>query len=154
SLSTFEDVLTINYRQWGQTLTSVTGFYNFHYNLDFDQAALPGYLFTTQTPDTYHQFSQELRIASSSTQAFEYLAGVYFQSDHDDSNQAANFPALNGLLRSIPPFAPLVPYLPVGQEILDSQGERVYSLFGSLTCNATNSLKLSAGLRGSWNEKD
>jgi outer membrane receptor protein involved in Fe transport len=143
-LSTFEDVLTVNYRKWGQTFTSVSGFYNYHFEARVDPLNLPVWLDTVQWPEKYHQISQELRVASSTGGALEYLAGVYFQTDELSSSIVGTFPILNPLLGA------LAPYLPVSLSVPSSQGEHVYSTFGSLTWNATESLKFTAGLRGSW----
>ena len=71
-LSTFEDVLTINYRRWGHTFTSVSGFYNYHFDLQFGNDGTPLTLLTTEAPEKYHQFSQEFRVASAAGQAIEY----------------------------------------------------------------------------------
>jgi len=122
-LSTSEEVLTVNNHQWGHTFTSVSGFYNYHYNLNLDGDTLPVTLLNVQAPEKYSQFSQELRVASPTGQTLEYLAGLYFQTDdlHTSVNQSYFFltPTINGL----PPFAPAVPYLPLGQGINYAQRE-------------------------------
>lgn len=152
-LSTFEDVLTVNYTRWDQTFTSVSGFYNYHYNLNLDAAGLPGNVFNIQAPEKYSQFSQELRVASPTGQRFEYLGGAYFQMDQLAFRQDFSLFFLTPALESIPPFAPLVPYLPLGQRTEFEQHEHTYSVFGSLTWNATERVKISGGLRGSQVEK-
>jgi iron complex outermembrane receptor protein len=144
-----EEVLTINYRKWGDTITSVTGFSAYNYDEDVDGDAVPPYLQTFSLPERYHQFSQEFRIASPSDQPLEYLAGAYYQSDYTWIGLVQNFPFLNSIIPTIPPFAPLVPYLPVGRNITYTQDEDVYSLFGALTWNMTPALKLNVGLRRS-----
>ena len=151
SLSTFEDVLTINYRNWGHTFTSVSGYYNYHFNTTISATGIPVYFNTNQYPEHYHQFSQELRVASPTEQPVQYLAGAYFQTDELGWHQDANFPFLNAVLGGIPP---LVPYLPLGATQDFSQPEKVYSVFGSLTWNVTDRLKLNGGIRGSRVEKD
>jgi outer membrane receptor protein involved in Fe transport len=153
--STFEDVLTINYRRWDQLFTSVTGFYNYHYdqNYDFDQTPLT--LLNVESPEKYHQFSQEFRVASTpGDHTFDYLAGAYFQTDVLDWSQAIGFFEFSPLIESIPPFAPLVPYLPLGSNTVYSQGEHSYSVFGSVDWHLTDRLKLTGGLRGSWVHKN
>lgn len=154
TLSTNEDVLTVNYSQWGHTFTSVTGFYNYHYILDLDADGVPQDLLNVQAPEHYDQFSQELRVASPADQSIEYLGGLYFQTDRMAFRQDFSYFFLTPTLDSIPPFAPLVPYLPLGQSTKYSQLEHTYSVFGSTTWNATDQLKLTAGLRGSWVNKD
>ena len=148
-----ESALTINEHLWDQTFTSVTGFYAYHFDQNLDLDATPANLATTAAPERYNQVSQELRVASPTDQPIEYLAGFYYQSDHLVYNQSVDFPFLTPVFASIPPFAPLVPYLPIAQSFNYDQPERDYSVFGSATWNVTDELKLSAGLRGSWVEK-
>jgi iron complex outermembrane receptor protein len=154
SLSTFESVLTINYTQWGHTFTSVSGFYNYHFDANDAPSELPVTLLTTNFPEKYHQFSQELRVASPTGQTLEYLAGAYVQTDQLASEFNLNLPGLNPVVESVPPFAPLVPYLPLAEASTFSQGEHVDSVFGSLNWNVTDRLRLNAGLRGSSVKKD
>ncbi|MDE2133828.1 MAG: TonB-dependent receptor [Alphaproteobacteria bacterium] len=152
-LDTGETVLTVNYRRWDHTFTSITGFYDYHYtgNLDADFTPLP--LLNIQAPEKYHQFSQEFRVASPAGQSLEYLAGAYFQTDRLFFRQDFTYYFLSPKIASIPPFAALVPYLPLAQDDNFGQDEDSYSVFGSLTWNVTDRLKLSGGLRGSWVHK-
>jgi iron complex outermembrane receptor protein len=152
-LSTFETALTMNYRRWGQTFTSVTGFYNYNYkqNLELDTTPIAGA--TVIAPEHYNQFSQEFRLASPTGQTIEYLAGAYLQTDHLFYRQDDNFPFLTPTFESAPPFTALDPYLPVSEDDNYSQPEHVYSLFGSASWNVTDSLKLTAGVRGTYDKK-
>src|SRR5262249_5608357 len=112
SLSSFEEVLTLNYRQWGLTFSSVTGFYNYHAYSQGDGDQLPQDLFTFTVPEKFYQFSQEFRVTSPSGGALEYLAGVYFQTDTDTANSWLGVPFIN-FVASIPGFTGLAPYLPL-----------------------------------------
>jgi iron complex outermembrane recepter protein len=152
-VSTYEDVLTINYRKWGHTFTSVTGYAQDNSYSKADFANLPTYQQTQSGGESYYQFSQELRIASPTDQPVEYLVGAYFQTDHLNNAIYINLPSLNGVA-SIPAFSALAPYLPLAVEAVYRQGEDVYSVFGSLIWNVTDRLKLTAGLRGSEVKKD
>jgi len=153
-LSTFEDALTINYHEWSHTFTSVSGFYNYHYDAQSDSYQLPLYLLTDLQPEKYHQFSQELRVASAAGGRLEYLAGIYFQTDELDSNTEVNAPFLSPLIEAY--FPPLVPYLPLSVAGRGdfTQNEHVYSAFASAKWNATDRLQFNAGLRASWVDKD
>jgi iron complex outermembrane receptor protein len=154
TLSTFEDVLTVNYRQWNHTFTSVTGFNSYHSNADVDNGLLPvDQIATSQSPEKYHQFSQELRVASAADQTLAYLAGVYFQTDQLNYSQQATLPLFDGVAAGSP-FLGLAPYLPIASLGGFSQREDVYSGFGSLTWTATDKLRISGGLRASWVSKD
>lgn len=147
SLSNFESLLTMNYHVAGQTLTSVSDFsqYDFYSRLDPYQFG-DEYLQTNEDPEKYGQFSQELRIASPTGGTFEYLAGVYFQSDHLAFDLDANAPWTDflGPVLGIPSQ-----YLPLGISTGFSQQEKIYSGFASLTWHATDDLKVNGGIRTS-----
>jgi iron complex outermembrane recepter protein len=153
-LSSFEDVLTVNYRQWEHTFSSITGFYNYHSDESVSEDGTPLLLVEIGPKEKYHQFSQELRIASPTDQRIEYLAGAYFQTDELNFDDQSNVPALTPIIEVVPPFAPLIPYTPFGAEVIMPQTEHIYSVFGALRWNLTDHLKLNAGLRGSWVNKD
>lgn len=153
SLDSSEYALTVNYKQWDQTFTSVSGFYNYHYNENVDGDGTPLSLLNLQEPEDYHQFSEELRVASPADQRIEYLGGVYFHTNQLSFQHNSTYYFLNSTLASAPALSSLIPYLPLAQEIDYSQGERTYSAFGSTTWNATDSLKLGAGLRSTWVKK-
>jgi iron complex outermembrane recepter protein len=146
-LSTNEDVLTVNDRLGGLTLTSVSAFYGYHYNLNLDADGLPQTLLNGQVPEKYHQFSQELRLASPTDQPIEYLAGLYFQTDKVTMGQAFTYDFLSPVISSVPPFAALIPYLPFAQNILYDQDEHTYSGFGSVNWHATDALSIGGALR-------
>ncbi|MEA2260365.1 MAG: iron complex outerrane recepter protein [Acidobacteriaceae bacterium] len=148
SLSTFENVLTLNYRQWGHTFTSVSGMYNYDFRLNVDSRNLPVYLQTGAGGEDYRQFSQEFRVASPTGRPIEYLAGVYFQTDRLDFNSYGTIPVLN-FLATIPGLQGLAPYLPISEVLAFGQGEHVYSAFAALTWNATDRMKFNVGLRAS-----
>jgi outer membrane receptor protein involved in Fe transport len=152
-LSTVESVLTTNYRIGNHTLTSVSGYYYYDYGLHVDGDGTPLALITANVPEHFHQFSQELRIASPLGQTFEYLGGLYFHDDRLSAQQDTNYFFLTPNLRSAH-FAALGPYLPLGQEIRYTQPERTYSVFGSATWNANDRLKFTTGLRASKVDKD
>ena len=149
-LDTSEYVLTVNYRRWDQTFTSVSGYYEYHYNENEDTDGTPLNLLNVQAPESYHQFSEELRAASPTNQPLQYLSGVYFHTDDLSFSHSNSYYFLTPTLEAAPAFASLAPYLPLGQDIHFSQPEETYSVFGSATWNATDSLTFGAGMRASW----
>ena len=153
-IDTNESVLTLNYRQWGHTFTSVTGYYGYRFFLNQDADAIPADVLNAQAKERYRQYSQEFRIASPANQPIEYLAGLYFQTDKLDLNSPLTIFSLSPVVRSTPALSPLIPYLPLAQSTNFIQNERSDALFGSMTWNATDRLKLTAGLRGTWVKKD
>lgn len=153
-LDTDAVVLRADYDLGGSTLTSVTGHTHYDYALDFDIDGTALTLMNVHAPEQYEQFSQEFRITTATGGAFEFTGGVYFQKDRLDLEQSVNFFFLTPVIQSIPPFAPLVPYLPFGQMVNARQDEEIYSIFGSATWNVSDRLSVTAGLRGSQVEKD
>ena len=154
TLNTVESVLNVNYYRDGHTFTSISGYYNYQYNLNLDPDATPMLLFSAQVPERYHQASQEFRVVSSSDQFISYLAGVYYQTGELNNRQDSSFYFLSPNVSAAPPLAPLVPLLPLGQTIGFNQEEDNYSVFASLTFNFTENLKFSPGVRGTRVKKD
>jgi outer membrane receptor protein involved in Fe transport len=150
-LSTFEGVLTLHYRLGGHTLTSVTGFYNYHFTENIDADATPLQLLNLQIAEADHQVSQELRITSPQDQTFEYLAGLYVHNDHlaGGATSLTDF-YLTPTVLNTAAYAALRPYLPLASANPYEQVEHSYAAFASLDWNVTNQLKVGAGLRGSW----
>jgi iron complex outermembrane receptor protein len=150
NLSTFEDVLTLHYHLGEHTLTSVTGFYNYHFKENVDADGTPLQLLNLQVLERYHQFSQELRFNSPQGETLEYLAGLYVQNDH----LVGNANNLNDFYQTTPAnektYPTLVPYFPLGASQPYEQAEHSYAAFASLDWNVTDQFKVGAGLRGSW----
>ena len=149
-LSTFEDVLTMHYRVGEDTLTSVTGFYNYHFTENVDADGSPLQLFTLQTAEGYHQFSQELRIASPQGQTFEYLGGLYVQNDHLNGYSSDLTYYYQTTAANEKAYPALLPYFPLAISGPLEQEEHSYAAFTALDWNVTDQLKIGAGMRGSW----
>ena len=145
-----DDVLTLNWRHWGHTFTSVTGYTYYDDHMNWDVYNLATSQFASNQSEHYHQWSQELRVASPTDWPVEYLAGAYLQSDQLSSHQGAVLNFFNPLFSLIPPLAPLIPYEPLNLDINYPQNEKVYSGFGSLSWKPLDGLKLTAGVR--WSE--
>ncbi|MEM7360924.1 MAG: TonB-dependent receptor [Pseudomonadota bacterium] len=146
------------------TLTSVTSYatYDLEFFDDFDFGAAfdevnfvifnPGqvvpYSTYFQRNEDYDQFSQELRIASSTDNKLEYLAGLfYFKSDWNSAEQQ---------FWSTPNFPPPIPGQLFNGPFTNvfSQETETLSLFGQATLNFTDRLRASLGLRYTDEEKD
>ena len=73
--------LNMNYDFGSMTLTSITGYRDSHenYNEDFDNLPNPAIkVLDAPRETTVEQFSQELRLASDTSSAFNWLVGAYF----------------------------------------------------------------------------
>jgi iron complex outermembrane recepter protein len=150
-LDNYSSAITANYRLGDLTLTSVTGYYQYDFASRGDQVGFSEFLNTHSSWENYNQFSQELRIASPTNQTFEYLAGLYFQTDNLTQSIELNAPFVDALgpILGVP-----AEFLPLSWSPGFSQREDVYSAFGSLSWNVTDQLKLTGGLRGSSVKKD
>lgn len=71
--------LTTNYDFSGHTLTAVTGFLDFSSDETCDCDYTPVNILSLNLDEEYKQFSQEIRIASPTGGAVEWLAGVFYQ---------------------------------------------------------------------------
>jgi outer membrane receptor protein involved in Fe transport len=148
-LDTAEGVLTMSYRPSERNaITATTGFYTYTYNLNVAANASPTALLTAAVPETFHQFSQEVRLASETDRTLEYMAGLYFQDQRLNASQVFNYFFLSPML---PPA--LAAQGPLGQQISFRVPEKTYSVFGSVGWHLTDALKINAGLRGSYVEK-
>jgi iron complex outermembrane receptor protein len=149
-LSTFLETLTINYHVGVDTLTSVTGFNNYHAfeGGDFGYTGVPDIIVPQR--EKYNQFSQEFRLTSPTGGTIEYMAGAYFQTDTINNTRSAilDFVDPIGLELGVP-----ADDLPVDQHLSFYQRENIFSAFGSVNWNITNRLKLTTGLRATLEGK-
>lgn len=126
----------------GHTLTSVTAFRRWD-NIQFqDQDRLPGVVAgLPQQHDRgdlgFEQLSQEIRLASPKGGLIEYVVGAYFMRATDDELYRRETTTLTGTTRAV--FNGLADY-----GVTDNNT----SLFGEATINASDRLRLIAGLRG------
>lgn len=151
------EVLTLEYNKWGHTFTSVTGQYGYDYSSHKDQADTGTYLATASTPESYKQFSQELRVASAADKKIQYMAGVYFQTDNLNATIQGNSPYFTPLLPLFltpSQFAQVQPYLPAAYNDDYGQKETIESIFGSVSWSIIDQLKVNAGLRATSVRKD
>ncbi|MDH7972084.1 TonB-dependent receptor [Sphingomonas sp. AR_OL41] len=102
---------------------------------------LSGILFTQEDDYRTHQYSQELRLASSGTSAFKWLLGAYYYHERSNHTAIVDYQFNNY-------------YGYAGRARYDSTGTTdAFALFGNLSYNITDKLKLQAGLRWSSDHK-
>ena len=115
-------------------LTAISGYSHYSYLKRIDADFSPAPLFASQFTENFNQYSQEIRIASPTGGAIEYIVGGYFhRSDYrlgGESRVAAG--------SSIRTFN------------LDNT---VWSGFGQMTWNVTPDLHLSGSLRYTYDRK-
>ena len=74
----------IDWSVGGIDITSNTSYWKYNYDYRNDSDTTPAPIATTQNLDNFSQFAQELRLSGKAGDLFQYFAGVYFQSDHQD----------------------------------------------------------------------
>ncbi len=150
-------VLTMNFALGNHMLTSITGYLGYDYDELCDCDFTGASLFTVRSKEDYEQFSQELRIASPTGGAIEYIAGAYYQTSDLDFRDEFAVPGNSVVPAAINAIAPL----PVGVYFNDLRAPRTFvqdtdlwSVFGQLTWNVSDTLRLTAGGRYSSEKKD
>lgn len=149
-----EYVGKLTWQAGSQTITSTTGYYRYNYFEVVDADGSPFQFLTGYLPERFYQFSQELRIASDDTRPLSYIAGIYFQKNHLNQQNHYHLGILTPVIQTIPPFAALTPYLPLGYVVGFQQDEKTYSGFGALTYKFTPQFRVNAALRYSSVHKD
>jgi iron complex outermembrane receptor protein len=129
------------------TVTSITSYLTYDYNLQVAGNPSPVPLITATVPEEFDQVSQEIRLASDTFGPIDYLFGLYYLDEDLQARQDTNFQFLT------PPPA-LAPFRPLGQRVDFSLPAQTYSVFGSLGWHVTEDLQLGAGVRASWVDKD
>ena len=128
------------------TLTSVTGYSQFHSNIVnyFDELVPGGGLATTSVyntfPEHFDQFSQELRLLSPTGRKLEYIVGVYYDTSFYHLTQEVGF--------NLPAFA----YLGL-EDTEFKQHAQTVSVFGQATYHILDNLRLLGSLRYTNNQK-
>ncbi|MFK8030265.1 MAG: TonB-dependent receptor [Gammaproteobacteria bacterium] len=155
---TVNSVLNIDWEWDNHTLTSVTGYSNFKFRrrLDSDFSAIP-LLITETLPEQFEQISQEFRLASDPGGRFDYIAGLYWQTNRYDTLRQTRIDgdtlaelllgplgnALGGAARTT-----------TGRTFqkFDQEADS-FAVFGELTWHVSDRLRAKAGLRYSDEEK-
>ncbi|GAD47811.1 putative TonB-dependent receptor [Caenibius tardaugens NBRC 16725] len=115
------------------TLTSITGYssYKMHKRIDsdFQHRVMTG----SEFREDFHQYSQELRLASPTTRPLEYIVGIYGHINDYDLTQATQIAAL------------IARYF--------KQDNKVWSAYGSATYKFSDRLRLTGSIRYTYDRK-
>ncbi|MFM5954484.1 MAG: TonB-dependent receptor [Novosphingobium sp.] len=137
--------MTIDQEIGDATLTSVTGYAQYSYRdiCDCDFAAVP--LIQVDAREKYDQFTQELRLTSPKGTPIEYIVGGYYHHANLDYRAIDSFGSsmAYGVLGLPTPL--LLPNLT--RDYTFKQKQTMWSVFGSATWNATDTTRLTVGLR-------
>lgn len=136
------------------TVTSVTGYNRYNYDLRSDLDTTPLPLLGLQNPEKYRQFSQEMRITSDASGPIEYLAGVYYQHSRLNPRQILTYGFLTPAITANPGLAALRPYLPLAIDNAYEEEADTHSMFGALTWKPAPGLQATGAVRYSLVDKD
>lgn len=159
-LESFNASLTAAWTLGDHTLTSTTGYYTHDlFRTTVGGALLPFPTLNTPSglplsqPEDFNSFSQELRFESDTGGRFEYMAGLYYDRSNLEGGVNIGF--------YFAPFWALVPppgVIPanslIAQEVNGDQDQANRSIFGAVTLNVTDSLRINAGARYSSIRKE
>ncbi len=153
-------VLNFNIELGDYELTSTTGYLTYNYDETCDCDFTGASLFSVDFTEDYDQISQELRIASPTSERIRWLGGVYYQHDKLDFGDQILLPINSGVVR-------LVGYATTGNDqgannsLGDTsafrdfeQNNTVSSVFGQVAADLTDRWRASLGLRYTHVEKD
>ncbi len=153
-------VLTFNFDLGDYELTSTSGYLTYSYDETCDCDFTGASLFSVDFTEDYDQISQELRIASPTSERVRWLGGIYYQHDKLDFGDQILLPIGSGVVR-------LVGYATTGDDqgannsLGDTsafrdfeQNNTVSSVFGQVAADLTDRWRASLGLRFTHVEKD
>ncbi len=162
--------LNMNWDVGNGTLTSVTGWAGYEYNDDVDVDWLPLQFIDRSDIHDFEQFSQEVRWASDIGDRFTYTVGAYYDENEldmegqvgIDTNFDGLFPSVCASCLSEHPFPIFAPCLQAGPTARTksarnhnfNQETESWAFFAQGTYELTDSLRLTAGLRYTEEEKD
>jgi iron complex outermembrane recepter protein len=143
--------LTANYETDIGTLTSVTGWagYEFSENCDCDFTGAD--VFSITMNEEYRQFSQELRLVSPGGETVDWIAGVFYQSNELDFNEATSF-SKTSILGALNPQLAIIQGISVPRAY--EQDASAAAIFAQATWNINEAWALTAGGRYTRETKD
>jgi len=144
--------ITINWDLDFATFTSISAYsaYDMQRVQNTDFAVTPS-VHRTEDQD-FHQYSQELRLVSPGGEKIDWIAGAYYEHSNlkvNRVNTVGDF-ALSGPL-SVQPLIDLPGYEPVPTQF--DQDTDNYAAFAQLTYSLTDTVRLTGGLRYTYEEK-
>lgn len=134
----------VNYDLGGMTLTSVTAWRKWDIYGQNDAGAFAAPLLETAGNQAHDQYSQELRLASSSDQRLEWVGGLFYFNRHSKAHSYLRFipSALHSATQN-------------GTTLTDFRIDDIsYAAFGQIAYHVSEALKLSVGARYSQEDQD
>ncbi|MFK7734085.1 MAG: TonB-dependent receptor, partial [Pseudomonadales bacterium] len=142
------------------TLSALLGYSDYSYDAAVNIAGLPFSIYSGTNFEEYDQTSIEIRLASPAGEAFEWIAGVYYQDSSlfTDQPNTIDVTPLLSLVTGLPPAVvdAAVTGAPPLWELAGAnlaQDAELMSLFVNGTWNINESVSVTAGVRYSDDEK-
>ena len=145
-------VATANWNTGIGTLTSITGFNKFNYDENCDCDFTGANILTIDLRERYKQFSQEVRLASDTSNAFEYIFGGFYQTSDHSYRDSINIPSNSILVAAAGAAGGLIANTRAAREAhVDTD---ILSAFGQLTYKFNNHFRVNVGGRVTHEEKE
>jgi iron complex outermembrane recepter protein len=145
--------LTLNWEGDAFSLTSVTGYMDYDLEEVVDSDASGFDVWVNNQSERYDQFSQELRLTSPGGESFDWIAGLYYQDWDLDFNVRTPTPEV-GLFSALGAFNPSLGVLADLSSFRDFSGDsELYAAFAQGTWTLTDTLRLTAGARYTYEDK-
>jgi iron complex outermembrane receptor protein len=136
-------VLTLEQQLGEHTLTAIAGYWELEYRNWLDVDGVPEGFLNTGLSEEYDQTSFEVRLLSPAGNTFDYLAGVSYYMSDTTTRQFSAF--------GFPPFPADVP---VGSDRNFQRDTDTWSVYGQLTWNLTDRIRVIGDLRYTEEEQD
>ena len=141
-------VLNVDYDLGDHTLTSVTGYLQYDFEQDCDCDFTSASIFNALQDEDFEQFSQELRLTSPGGETFDYILGLYYQTNELDFADSINVPE-NSLLRLLNPG-----FSDIRTRRFAEQESDMWAVFAQVTWSISDSVRLILGGRYSEEDKE
>ncbi len=136
----------------GHAVNAIASYWEYDQEWLLDVDGVPEHILNSALADAYEQTSLEARVLSPTGQTIEYIAGVWLQDTETATRQYSSFAPLFFQSLGLPPF--LIAPAPAGMDRNYERDTQAYSVYGQLTFNVSERLRVIADLRYTDEEQD
>lgn len=156
-------VLNVDWDVTGGTVTSVTGWSEYQYIDGVDVDWLPLQFIHRDDDQRFEQFSQEFRFTSPGGEFFDYVAGVYYETNELEFDRRVTIDTnMDGLVPQLLGVNSLFTFLTQGAYTANQIARNHYykldsdsfAVFGQGTFNLSDRFRVTLGLRYTEEDKD
>jgi iron complex outermembrane receptor protein len=155
--------VNIDYALGEHTLTLVSGYSDYDYDDNFDADFAPVSFIATIDDSDFNQWSQEIRLASPGGEKFDYITGVFWQSNELNGTTRNDVDVLTDLgpffdatyeaLKEAGQIPPIVNPANFSRDNDYEQDTDTWSAFFQGTLSVTDTIRLILGGRYTYEEK-